>query len=37
MKDVAFFTMLCGFILAMCSSPAWGWFLLAAVAMGVFS
>ena len=34
MKDVAFFTMLCGFALAALGASGWGWFLLAAVIFG---
>lgn len=37
MKEIAFFTMLCGFVLAALGNDAWGWFLVAAVVIGVFA
>jgi hypothetical protein len=35
MKDVAFFTMLMGFVLAAVGAPGWGWFLFVAFVLGV--
>ena len=37
MKDLAFFTMLVSFCLAALGTPAWGWFLFAAIVFGVFA
>lgn len=37
MKDLAFFTMLMGFMLAALGSGAWGWFLWAALVFGVMA
>lgn len=37
MKDIAFFAMLCGFVLAALGNDAWGWFLFATVVLGVFA
>lgn len=36
MKHVAFFTMLCGFVLAALGQPGWGWFLFAAIVFSFF-
>lgn len=37
MKDIAFFTMLCGFVLAGLGIPGWGWFLFVAFFFGLWA
>jgi hypothetical protein len=36
-KDIAFFTMLMGFVLAAIGSSSWVWFLFAALIFGVMA